>query len=82
MRVQIWFDPPLQVQMSGWVPAVVLELGTSRHLPAPPAWISPEVTVPVLPPETRNMTVPCAGTEALIAPLVVEVAPVHRLVSV
>ena len=36
----------------------------------------------VPPPATRNMTVPCARTGALIVPVVVEVDPVHRLVSV
>src|ERR1700727_1565269 len=28
-----WLAPPLQVQISSWAPLVVLEAGSSRHLP-------------------------------------------------
>src|ERR1039457_2406669 len=36
--------PPVQEEMSTCVPGVVLELGTSRHLPAPTALIAPLVS--------------------------------------
>src|SRR5919204_5684637 len=34
-RVQDWFAPPLQVQISCRVPSVVVLPGSSRHLPDP-----------------------------------------------
>src|ERR1039457_1260803 len=36
--------PPVQEEISTCVPGVVLELGTSRHLPAPTALIAPLVS--------------------------------------
>ena len=62
-------------QIRGGVPGMVLGPGRSRHVAAPAAWISDEVTVPALPPETRSMTGPCAGTGALIVPPVAVAAP-------
>lgn len=63
---------------------VLVESGTSRHLPAPTACTAPVTLVPppLVPPATRYITVPCAGTEALIVPEVVEDAPDHRSVRV
>lgn len=83
--VQVWLAPPLQLQISAWVPAVVVEFGTSRHLSAPTACSSPVTLVPPpppVPPATRYITVPWAGTEALIVPEVVEDPPDHRSVRV
>src|SRR5579871_5113593 len=83
--VQVWLAWPLQSQICCCVPPVVDEFGSSRHLPAPTACnapVLPPPPPPEVPPATRYMTVPWAGTEALIVPLVVEVAPLHRSVRV
>src|SRR5271165_1291128 len=50
-----WFDPPLQVHRSSWVPSAVLNAGSSRHLPeagltsspltASHCWLAPPVQV-------------------------------------
>ena len=85
--VQVWLAPPLQSQISTWVPSVVREFGyvqalagadrvqrdRSSLVPPPP---------PVVPPATRYMTVPCAGTLALIVPVVVRGRARHRSVRV
>src|SRR5579863_4030893 len=40
-----WFDPPLQVHRTSWVPLVVLKFGSSRHLPVAVFSSSPWVAV-------------------------------------
>lgn len=79
-RVQAWFTPPLQLQISTAEPLVSELLYASRHLPAPTAWTGAAAGRVVVPPETRYITVPCAGTGALMVPAVVVLAPLHRSV--
>src|SRR5690349_17920866 len=69
--------------MTGWVPFAVLLFGTSRQrLEAALAYALDVVGGGVVggvvpPPLTRYTTVPCAGTLALIVPLLELVALVH-----
>src|ERR1700749_1454486 len=64
-RVHRWLAPPLQSQLSSWVPQVVLELGSSRHLPdcglssSPFAWGTQVWLAPPLQPH-RSTSVPSA----------------------
>ncbi len=78
---------PLQSQICIWVPGVVVEvpghvqaLARTHRVDARPVpdrhhrWWSLR--------RRGTSTVPCAGTEALMVPLVVDAAPVHRSVRV
>src|SRR3712207_4815083 len=64
--------------MTGWVPLAVAPPGTSRQRPdvALTRAVVPAGGVPV-PPLTRYTTLPCAGTTALIAPVLPVVAPLQ-----
>src|SRR6185437_10542240 len=63
--VQVWFACPLQVLICCWVPPVVVEFGSSRHLPAPTACSAP--VLPVLPPLTAHveLVAPVAPVESV-----------------
>src|SRR3954454_18521723 len=67
--------------MTGWVPLAVLLFGTSRQRPEA-ALTTVVLPDDVPPPLTRYTTVPCPGTEALIAPVLVLVALVQASRSV
>src|SRR4051794_9931983 len=78
VNVHRWLALPPQSQTTGWVPFVVTLFGTSRQRPdAALTSVLPVGGGVVVPPLTRYTTVPCAGTEAVMAPLLLVVAPLQ-----
>src|SRR5438445_71703 len=63
--VHVWFAAPLHAQICCWVARVVVEFGSSRHLPAATACSAP-VAVP-LPPTPYPAAAMLAWTEFSVA---------------
>ncbi|WP_063730601.1 hypothetical protein [Streptomyces sp. RTd22] len=81
--VRRWSAWPLRLQIPTWVPAVVVESGTSGHVSAPTGRSSPVTLVPpppLVPPATRYITMQPVSERSvfLIAATVVGVRAPER----